>query len=499
MIKTYHCVIQTCSPIHIGCDEVYEPFGFRVDDHSLELVIFSPYDFIATLEKRSLAQFSEICMKGSISSMIEIYKFLSRTQMDGRRIQISPAFAKHYNEVLNLPLEKEKNIQQNLNRFVIDRTAYLPHDSRAYIPGSAIKGAMRTAYLNARAKRKKLKRYRAKEAKKLERALLDGGAFSTDPFRCIKISDFKPVGEVKTRIVYAVNEKKRPSKFKARGPYQILEIIEPGSRFIGTITIETPQPTAGIVAPITFASLVESIQMFYSGVKEKEEKELENSGIETVLRSQKDGERLIRLGRHSGAESVTIEGNRSIKIMTRRGEKPKWGKEATTFWLASEESKPKLKKGLKPFGWATLKLTSPQLLEELEKEEGLWQLENKKSEFIRLEKIAKEKKELLERARKQARIRAEEERKKREEEERKAYLESLSPEERDIEMIKDPNVSEQQVVEIYRKIDEFSEANRKRLAEALKDYWIRHNKWKGKLSHKQKQKVARIKEILEGE
>jgi len=123
--------------------------------------------------------------------------------------------------------------------------------------------------------------------------------------------------------------------------------------------------------------------------------------------------------------------------------------------------------------------------------------------FRPMEEIREEEKkkraEEAARVEKQARIRAEEERKKREEEERKAYLESLSPEEHDIEMIKDPNVSEQQVVEIYRKIDEFSEANRKRLAEALKDYWIQHNKWKGKLSHKQKQKVARIKEILEGE
>ena len=121
------------------------------------------------------------------------------------------------------------------------------------------------------------------------------------------------------------------------------------------------------------------------------------------------------------------------------------------------------------------------------------------SRYSPLEEEKKKRAEEAARVEKQAQIRAEEERKKREEEERKAYLESLSPEERDIEMIKEPSVSEQQVVEIYRKIDEFYKANKKKLAEALKDYWIQHNKWKGKLSHKQKQKVAKIKEILEAE
>ncbi|MDW7998100.1 MAG: hypothetical protein RMI30_01400, partial [Thermodesulfovibrio sp.] len=65
---------------------------------------------------------------------------------------------------------------------------------------------------------------------------------------------------------------------------------------------------------------------------------------------------LIRIGRHSGAEAVTIEGNRHIKIMQGRDRPPLYLDRATTFWLASDSPKPKTNNGLLPFGWAVIEL-----------------------------------------------------------------------------------------------------------------------------------------------
>ncbi len=62
------------------------------------------------------------------------------------------------------------------------------------------------------------------------------------------------------------------------------------------------------------------------------------------------------MGRHSGAECVTIEGNRHIKIMQRSGTPPKFLDHATTIWLASESSKPNTNSGLVPFGWAVMEI-----------------------------------------------------------------------------------------------------------------------------------------------
>jgi hypothetical protein len=57
---------------------------------------------------------------------------------------------------------------------------------------------------------------------------------------------------------------------------------------------------------------------------------------------------LVRVGRHSGAESVTLGRRRWIRIMEGRG-RSHWASGATTVWLAAEndsESTEKL-----PFGW----------------------------------------------------------------------------------------------------------------------------------------------------
>ena len=61
-------------------------------------------------------------------------------------------------------------------------------------------------------------------------------------------------------------------------------------------------------------------------------------------------------GRHSGAEAVTIEGVRKIKITQKTGEPPKYLEHTTRIWLASEESKPETNKALLPFGWAILEI-----------------------------------------------------------------------------------------------------------------------------------------------
>lgn len=65
---------------------------------------------------------------------------------------------------------------------------------------------------------------------------------------------------------------------------------------------------------------------------------------------------MLRIGRHSGAEAVTIEGNRHIKIMRGKGQQPKYLDHTTTIWLASETSKPNTNNGLLPFGWAVMEV-----------------------------------------------------------------------------------------------------------------------------------------------
>ena len=49
----------------------------------------------------------------------------------------------------------------------------------------------------------------------------------------------------------------------------------------------------------------------------------------------------MRVGKHSSARAVTVDGVRKIKIMKGKGQKPSFGDEETTIWLINKQ----------PFGW----------------------------------------------------------------------------------------------------------------------------------------------------
>ena len=84
--KRIKCCLQNFSPIHIGCDEVYEPTGFVVDRNNNCLIIFDPLLFIAKLNQFDREKFSAICKKGTIESILEIYNFFQNRPARGRYV-----------------------------------------------------------------------------------------------------------------------------------------------------------------------------------------------------------------------------------------------------------------------------------------------------------------------------------------------------------------------------------------------------------------------------
>jgi len=361
MDKQFKIKLYTISPIHIGCDDAYDPTSFVIDETKNKLIEFDPFSFIKSLSQQDRDEFSKICSEGKISSILKIYKFLNnRTHLiKGREVEIASGLIDNYKQVLNLSTNDEDKIKENLNKFVINKTAYNPLTNSPYIPGSSIKGALRTAYLTKLALEKKVKKYSG-NPKELEEELL-GGRFSTDPFRLVKVSDFLPAGEVKTKIVYALNKKKKESKFNARGVPQILETIKKGFAFEGTILIQKPHSKSGIKKPINLEELLSSANNFFSKLMEKENKILKEikavtfEETENKLKSHLGKDMfLLKIGRHSGAEAVTIEENRKIKIMQKKGQPPNFLDHSTTFWLSSESKNPKDNSSLTPFSWVVL-------------------------------------------------------------------------------------------------------------------------------------------------
>jgi len=370
MNKPLKIRINVLSPIHIGCDDVYEPTSFVIDERKQRLIEFDPVDFVRSLNEKQREEFIRICSKDSLLAVIKFIKYNYKPQIGGREVEISQGLLEHYKKVLNLPSFDKKTV---INQFTINKTAYNPHNNMPYIPGSSLKGAIRTAYLSKLAIDKNITQWRGK-ADDLETKLLNRSEgkdkMSSDPFRMVKISDLLPVGEVKTKIVYAVNRKKerigKETLASRGGVYQIFEIIKPGAIFEGIINIDKPYEKSGISEPIDTENLLTYAHSFYAGNINKEIKPVNEvlrinhkPAIEANSkfkdRFKKDAF-LIRIGRHSGAEAVTIEGNRNIKIMQGGGNTPIYLDHATTMWLASETPRPANNDGLLPFGWAVIEL-----------------------------------------------------------------------------------------------------------------------------------------------
>lgn len=339
--------LQILSPVHIGTGEDYEPTGFIVNEKGKELVAFDPFTFIRSLESEELRQFSDLCKQGTTRSLLDIYKFMRNRQdrIDGTRISLPAGFLDHYRKTLKLSSTDKRKLQNEMNRFRIERAAYQPITGLPYIPGSAIKGAIRTAILN---NRRFHDSFRGKNAANdMEKSFLKG-SFDTDPLRLVKVSDFLPGKKCATRIVYAVNRKKKPSKHEASGPYQILEAIERGSVFYGMININSPDPKSGIKNPVDKTELLQALSGFFGREMKREQKEMKGIGIQHQIEMDLKTHP-IRIGRHSGAESVTIKGHRKIRIK-KDGSNFDILNHATTFWFAADAAKPAANDNLQPFG-----------------------------------------------------------------------------------------------------------------------------------------------------
>ncbi|MCK9263767.1 MAG: type III-A CRISPR-associated RAMP protein Csm5 [Desulfobulbaceae bacterium] len=505
-----HFRLTTISPLHIGCDEVFEPTSFVIDEKAEELISFETTSFLEQLDSDALQQFSAICQKGTIVSLLELLKFM-RSQadlVDGQRIKVTTSFVEHYENTLGLS-QNERIVRQELNNFKINRTAFDPLTENAYIPGSAIKGAIRTAVLNLRNNGRREPTFQGRSAGRESQEHILGFNFhhlESDPFRLLKVSDFFPVNDAARAISYAVDRKKRPSERESQAPYQILETVEPGAVFVGTISLlSLPGHDAGIRNSLTMDEIVEAVRTFYGAEKLREDKELEKIGV-APAGSLADGHALpLRIGRHSGAECVTISGRRRIKIMQGRNNPSKYLDHATTVWLAADSKKPNTTQGMQPFGWIGMK--------PLSNDEGLSLKGQAEEQKFAALMAMRGKVDARKQREAEIRQRAEAERREAEENaahlaaeaaEREASLErerqamaAMSEAEKLAHVVTKEDTTENEIVEIYNKLVSFEPEDQKIIAAALKKCWLSAGKWsKKQCSKKQWEKVQKVKTIL---
>jgi CRISPR-associated protein Csm5 len=200
--------LHVLSPIHIGCDDVYEPTSFAIDEQRKKLIEFDPMEFIRRLKPQETAEFSKTAAGDSLLAIFKMIKRFYKPDIKGREVEVTEHLIDHYKKILNMGTFDKKAI---INQFTINKTAFNLQNTMPYIPGTSLKGALRTAYLSALAGMKKIENYPKDKAKELEIKLL-GGSFDTDPFRMVKVSDLLPVGDISTKIIYYICGKQKKEK-----------------------------------------------------------------------------------------------------------------------------------------------------------------------------------------------------------------------------------------------------------------------------------------------
>ena len=363
--------ISTLSPVHIGCGEDFEPGNFVIHEgllHALDVETLA-----AELSEEERKQLGNLANDANPIGRIQAF-FAGKAErlatVSNHQVPVVDGIAREYAQKMGRATQSGNAGAANIfNQFNIERTVWRAFDNAAYLPGSSLKGSLRTAWLN-RVNNGRALPQRSEKNNELQQRLL-GYSFKElhkDPFRLLAIADAQSEDEAPlTRILYAISKKKKPSQFQPSEIKVYREAIAEAqpAAFMGEMRF-LPR-TEKLAKDITWAALCEACNGFY-GKKLGEELRDNHLGtklergwqqvmngllaneLDTLIRAKQGF--LLRVGRHSGAESVTLDGVRSIKILGPRvnGKMTFDYRPLTTEKRFATDDKAN-ENGLLPFGW----------------------------------------------------------------------------------------------------------------------------------------------------
>lgn len=464
------------SPIHIGCGEDYEPTNFVSDEEKLLLYYFDPSTVPLTDgERKHLGELA----KGK--SIREIYKFYDS------HFQLYSSYAANF---VHFDLRTQKRIEKlkngnfgggNSNRIEIPRTMYSVLNGKIlpYIPGSTMKGAIHTAYLDRLAET-----YTGQllSNRKLDEQLLKG-KMDSSPMKLICLSDFmkRNTSYSGTRII-SLNKvsKSDPPLFSSKGIPSAAEVMLPGEyrAFAGELLLKKPNGRDGVDASVAYKAISNIFKDLNRFNLAQFRKEIDYwskgshstnrwlSSVNNLLhalepRLEKGTAALVRIGKNTGAQNFTIRvpGVARISSKQKNGKYIDVGEPLSTTIALFDTTE---LRGAIPLGWAVLEMDS-NVSEALKK----WCTENSKlfpnnqkevkEELNRLKSLViKKQKEKAEEEAEQRRL--EEERKKRDEEELRRLEEKKKKEEEEQRKLAEMPETLRRLFIIVTKIERVSKA-----------------------------------------
>jgi len=384
MSETINLYITPLSPIHMGTGEDYQPTNYVIDDGVLyEFDSMQAMRVLPDVEKNKLNQILSRSANPDTLKSLQSFFYSNKDRLKAiakRNVKVNESVEQFYKKRVGKTVQYESRGVRVQNKLEIGRTAWNPISDKNYLVGSGIKGAIRTALLDKENNGRHQNLDPRKDNNRLQKELFQG-SFDTDPLRLVSIADAMPAYEnIMSEIVFELNKKKSPVKNKQgqlvesqankSGIALLLEVISPLQRhsFISKMTAKKINGDRNKIPAIqyTVKEIFQACNQYFIPILLKEMQTLTDRGFVdsdwrdqvkklTHLEAIKNNTAcIVRIGRHSGAESMTINGVRKIKIMQGKNEKAKYMDKTTTIWLASQFENNQ--RDLIPFGWALLEL-----------------------------------------------------------------------------------------------------------------------------------------------
>lgn len=320
--KTYKLSAEILTPLHIGDGSELEPLEYVIRDRFYKVNL---EEWLSILSDEKASEFKKLTGRDYAQKavLISLRKFV-RDNIDVDKFtewsaDVSDAVIKRYTEKFDAPEN-----QLPMSPFI--RTAQKP-----YLPGSSIKGAMRTAYLNSLSKGMTV---REKRADLVEGELLHAihqregkppvFSIDKDPFRAVKIKDAFLPGKA-TFFTEVVNHNIRNNSLNPTS-IQMLSEVTYGRLFNKPVFFDVEiiiddkvlshvdSDLRAHEKKITIENLLKACDSFYRNCLEEERDTLLKNVIdgEQIRRTYQeileaaDGGFLLRLGWGSGLISMTI-------------------------------------------------------------------------------------------------------------------------------------------------------------------------------------------------
>lgn len=338
----YQANLHILSPVHVGTGQELDPFSYIIRDKTLFLI-----DLVKWMESYPESEILHTMMDSD--NFANIRSFIADNFDDDTAVRCAipvddPRLLKDYQKAV-----QEKNPR---NQVLVSPMMRNDLTMEAYIPGSSVKGAIRTAIANAFVETAGVTKGDDRGWNDYNRKIF--GPVNKDPMRYLRISD---VSLRKSGTVIVESREYPLDPLKSLTPKGHMEV---GASLCHTGK-SVKYPLGFSLAPfdlhgrrVDLDFILDALYRFYVEKYEQEYEKFFNVSRAEKIQKEiipmnravaglKTNEALIRIGHFSHVECITLDNVRNPR--TRRGKDGKllpWG---VTRTLAN---------GIYPFGWAKL-------------------------------------------------------------------------------------------------------------------------------------------------